>query len=149
MARPSERRAALANTLTQHTRPAADKLMAAHSTDEPEEEPTMKIRFTHIHLDKEIPRFAGGTKGLATSTTTFFDVERSGTTIELDTATQLVRLSRGEIAVYVPIGKVSSFGDTCEAVHLAERNRRADAVAEADAKAAGVDARSGLPNTAA
>ncbi len=77
-----------------------------------DEEPTMaKVQFTHIHLDKEIPRF--GDKGLASSSSTFFK-QSDGVTIELDTATGIVRLSKGGVGVNVPREKVAIYGDVVE-----------------------------------
>ncbi len=116
MASPREKRAALAGVLEQHTRPVADRLYAeharAHLAPAESEEPTMaKVQFTHIHLDKEIPRF--GDKGLASSSSTFFK-QSDGVTIELDTATGIVRLSKGGVGVNVPREKVAIYGDVVE-----------------------------------
>ncbi len=71
----------------------------------------MKIQFQCVFLDREIPRFANGTKGLSNSSTTFFDVAKAGVHIEFDTATQLVRLSRDGVSIHIPVCKIDRFGD--------------------------------------
>jgi hypothetical protein len=70
----------------------------------------MKILFDSVFLDREIPRFANGTKGLSNSSTTFFDVSKAGVVIEFDTATQLVRISRDEVSIHIPVSKIDRFG---------------------------------------
>lgn len=76
----------------------------------------MKIQFQSVYLDIEIPRLPGGNKGLAASSTTFFDITRTpGVTIELDTASQLVKLSNDQGACFVPLSKVTRFGDVLTA----------------------------------
>ncbi len=77
----------------------------------PKEPASMKIRFQSVLLDITIPRLSAD-KGLASSDTSFFDIVRTpGVTIELDTGTQLVRLSKGDVASYVHVTKVTRFGD--------------------------------------
>ena len=88
----------------------ADDAHRAMATLHETEEPGMKIQFASVQLREEIPRLASD-KGLASSTTSFFDTARSGVTIELDTATSLVRLSKGAVAIHIPLHGVRSFGD--------------------------------------
>ncbi len=72
-------------------------------------EPPMKILFSSVHLDIEIPRITPE-RGLANMSTSYFDVEKGGVTIELDVASGLVRLSKGLAEAYVPLSKVTRFG---------------------------------------
>ncbi len=67
----------------------------------------MKIQFTSVTLDKEIPRF--GDKGLASSSSTYFKAS-DGVTIELDTATGIVRLQKGDVERNIPREKIAEFG---------------------------------------
>ena len=108
MASRSERRAALAGR--------APEPSPTTTTTEDDEAP-MKIQFVHVYLDKEIPRF--GDKGLASSSSTFFKAA-DGCAIELDTATGLVRLSKGGTVMHIPREKVSQFGDVLAPVAAVE-----------------------------
>ena len=71
----------------------------------------MRIQFQSVLLEREITRL-GACKGLASSSTARFSVE-AGNTIELDTATQLVRISHDKsgAAVKVPVCRVLQFED--------------------------------------
>ncbi len=135
MARPSERRAAL------------ERLTGAQRTDDDTttEQPSMKLSFVSIDLHKALPRLDSG-RGQATQDTTRFNVAQQGVTIEFDTATQLVRLSKGTACHYVPLHGVERFGMTVEdsAIHAkaqadiaaAKAKAIADAQAETDRLAA-------------
>lgn len=69
----------------------------------------MKIRFASVHLEIVIPRLDGGRKGLASQDTSFFNAD-AGAAIEFDCVTGLVRLSKGETEIYVPLSRVQRFG---------------------------------------
>ena len=132
----------LVDTFTQYTRPAADAVMAGLNA--PDKEPTMKIQFTSVMLKETAPRLDGG-RGQATQDTTFFDAAKAGVVIEYDTATSLVRISKGTACFHVPIGEVKRFGPTLgEAVadaqareeYAAETRRNNAEAAEAAARIA-------------
>lgn len=92
---------------TKHERRAA---YAAARATEPGEEPTMKIQFAHVTFAEEVSRLASE-KGFASSTTAFFDAAKAGVTIELDTATGLVRLSKGALALHFPLSRIKQLGE--------------------------------------
>ena len=75
------------------------------------EEP-MKIQFTAVMFDQPVPRF--GDKGWANSSTKLFHAESHGVVIEYDTATQLVRLTKGDLTRFVHVAKVEYFDDTLD-----------------------------------
>ena len=79
------------------------------------EDTAMKIQFSSVTLHKTVPRLDAG-MGQATQETTFFDVLRAKVAIEYDTATQLVRISKGHACVYIPVAGVERFGPTVEEV---------------------------------
>jgi len=86
------------------------------------EDPPMKILFQSVDLHKPLARLDAG-KGQVTSTTTRHSVDHK-VVIEYDTATQLVRISKGTACAYVPREGVECFGPTLD-----------DAAADAAAKA--------------
>jgi hypothetical protein len=91
--------------------PAPEAVVAAllgSAPTDPTQEPAI-MKFASVHLDVSIPRVSAE-KGLANSETSYFDVERSGVTIELDVATGLVRLSKNDVEAFVPVSKVTRFG---------------------------------------
>lgn len=98
------------------------------------EEP-MKIQFTHINLHKAIDRMNAG-KGHWSATSTRHNASET-CSIELDTATQLVRISNGTACTYVPREGVENFGPTLEdaAAHAATLKAIAVAVAKANEEA--------------
>ena len=112
-------------------------------TEDPDPMPI--IRFASVTLHKTVPRLDAG-KGQATQETTFFDEAKAGVTIAYDSATGLVRLSKGDQAVYIPREGVQRFGPTLEDAALEAKARaaiaeqariaNAKAVAEAEAIAA-------------
>jgi hypothetical protein len=113
MASRSERRAALAAQAQ-----SPDAIVALAWSPDTDDSPTpenapMKIRFVSVTLHKTMPRLDGG-KGQATQDTTFFDVAKAGVTVELDTATQLVRIAKNHSCAYVPLSGVERFGATVE-----------------------------------
>lgn len=74
----------------------------------------MKIQFQSVLLLHDAPRHDGG-RGRASSETTSFDrAQMKDIVIELDTATRLVRISKGAVACYVPESGVKRFGPTLE-----------------------------------
>lgn len=114
------------------------RLVDDDHTEDTEEDP-MKILFTSVDLHKALPRLDAG-KGQATQDTTRHHVNH-GVIIEYDTATQLVRLSKGTAVAYVPLAGVERFGPTLDdaALHavaqaqIAEAKRLANEAAAADA----------------
>lgn len=115
MARPSERRAALVQREGLLEPRSVAIAPGIYHFDGDNAGDSMKIQFVSVHLDNTIPRLPGGNKGLAASETSFFDVTRTpGVTIELDTASQLVRLSNEQGECFVPISKVTRFGAVME-----------------------------------
>ncbi len=137
MARPSERRAALERFTS--TQRAAVVDISAEPT---EDETPMKIQSVSVDLHKALPRLDAG-RGQATQDTTRFNVSTQGVGIEFDTATQLVRISKGTAYHDVPIHGVERLGMTLEgaAIHakaqaqLAEEKRLANEAAAAAAEA--------------
>lgn len=123
---------------------ADDAHRAMSALTDPTEEPMAKIQFTSVHFTIEIPRLAGGTKGLAVSTTKFFHTaQHKLDAIELDTASGLVRVSKGEAIQYVPLSKVERFGETLqdEAANAVAVKARAEASAVEAARVAAAAAR--------
>jgi len=106
------------------------------------EEQSMKIQYQSVHIKAEIPRLAGGDKGLAVSSTKFFHIDH-GVTVEFDTATQLVRISKGDLCQYVPRDGVERFGPTLEdlATQALNTKARADLAAKEAAIVAAANAR--------
>ena len=139
MASRAERRAAL----------AMPRLITADErlriTTPPEEDPMPTIRFANITLHKSLPRLDAGI-GQATQSTTFFQA-MAGLSIELDTATGLVRLSKGAVCRYIPREGVEFFGPTLDdaiaeaKARDAETRRRVEANAAAELAAAEAAAR--------
>lgn len=119
----------------------AYRAMSELVTDTDHEDP-MPIKFTSVTLHKTVPRLDSG-KGQATQATTFFD-DRAGVAIEYDPATCLVRISKGDVAVYIPREGVERFGPTVEDAKreaesraaLARKQAEANALAAAEADAA-------------
>lgn len=129
MASRAERRAALQRDPT-----GADAAAFALTEETP-----MKIQFASVTLHKTMPRLDAG-KGQATATTTFFDAEKAGVSIELDTAAQLVRIAKGYDCRYVPLAGVEWFGPTLDDAKAFAGEKAKDAAARAKAEAAAAEA---------
>lgn len=110
--------------------------------DTPDEESTMIIKFESVLLHKAVARLDAG-KGQASHSTQAFNTKDHGVTIELDTASGLVRIAKGTATVHVPREGVERFGPTLEeaAAHraaletIAVERRKANDSAEANAAA--------------
>lgn len=95
------------------------------------EETMPKIRYVSAHFHKEVPLLNNG-KGIVSSRSTFIDTEspiNHGLSIELDTASQVVTVSKGHESYNVPREGVQMFGATVEAA-AAARSERARIAAE-------------------
>ena len=102
----------------------------------------MIIKYESVLLHKALPRLDAG-KGQASHSTQLFNV-KEGVTIELDTASGMVRIAKGTATAHIPREGVERFGPTLEeaAIHakaleqIAVDRRKANEAAAAEAEAA-------------
>ena len=92
------------------------------------------ISFASVTLHKALPRLDAGI-GQATQSTTFFQA-MAGLSIELDTASGLVRLSKGSVRRYIPREGVEFFGPTLDDAIAESKARETEARRRVEANAA-------------